>query len=169
MWRKTFYNLILLLLICSVSGGLLGFVYEQTKDRIEMEKDKARNISKIEILPEAIRFMDKGDTTFGYDKDKKLVGKIIKVYGDGYCGKIEMLVGLNLEEKITGIKILSHNETPGLGDRITEKAFLEQFLQKSIAEIDLKSEGGMIDAITGATISSRAVIKGIKSIKGLNE
>jgi len=83
------------------------------------------------------------------------------IEGGGFQGIIRMMVGVNPhEEKITGVKVLSHSETPGLGARITEPAFLEQFAQKSINDdFEVKED---VDGVTGATVSSKSVSEILK-------
>jgi len=93
-------------------------------------------------------------------------GYAIKVGTKGYGGEILMMVGINKDGKIGGIKILAHNETPGLGAKAPEKEFSGQYDKKSI-EKSLKvvktkpSADNEIEAITGATITSNAVTKGV--------
>jgi electron transport complex protein RnfG len=70
---------------------------------------------------------------------------------------------------VTGVRIMKHSETPGLGAKITEADFLNKFLNLPLADLKLSKEGGSVDAITGATISSQAVIdalnEGIEAVK----
>jgi electron transport complex protein RnfG len=73
-----------------------------------------------------------------------------------------MLVGINSDYTIKDVAILSQTETPGLGSKITEKEFTGQFIGLSSADLALSRDGGSIDAITGATISSRAVTDTIR-------
>lgn len=95
--------------------------------------------------------------------DGKLAGWVVKTAGQGYADKIEMLIGLDPKiEKITGIFVLDQKETPGLGNKIVTDEWRSQFLAKSTAQplATVKgkaSAGNEIDAITGATISSKAV------------
>jgi H+/Na+-translocating ferredoxin:NAD+ oxidoreductase subunit G len=95
--------------------------------------------------------------------DGKLAGWVVKTAGQGYADKIEMLIGLDPKiEKITGIFVLDQKETPGLGNKIVTDEWRSQFLDKSTADplATVKgkaSAGNEIDAITGATISSKAV------------
>ena len=81
----------------------------------------------------------------------------------GYGGTIDLMVGLNPEGSITGVQVLRHTETPGLGAKITEEKFLEQFIAKNLPDTNwaLKKEGGDIDQISGATISPQAVVKAL--------
>ena len=93
----------------------------------------------------------------------KLAGWVVKTAGQGYADKIEMLIGLDpMIEKITGIFVLDQKETPGLGNKIVTDEWRSQFLAKSTGQalIAVKGKakaGNEIDAITGATISSKAV------------
>ena len=81
----------------------------------------------------------------------------------GYGGPIELMLGINPQGIITGIQILKHSETPGLGAKINEETFLKQFVSKNTQNINwaLKKDGGEIDQISGATISPRAVVGAI--------
>lgn len=86
---------------------------------------------------------------------------------DGYSGNIAVMVGVDPEGTVAGIEILSHNETPGLGDKITLPVFKDIFAGKNLQNADwrVKKDGGEFDQITGATISPRAVVGAVH--KGL--
>jgi electron transport complex protein RnfG len=90
-----------------------------------------------------------------FDNQEKLIGFVFKASGKGYSSVIETLAGIFLDGKISAIKIISLSETPGLGMRVTEDKFTGQFSRQN--SLDLSS----IEAITGATISSRAVINSV--------
>jgi len=94
----------------------------------------------------------------------KPVAYISSTAGKGYSSFIAMLVSLDTDLKIKDVKILHHGETPGLGDQVEEKSFLDQYKGKSLSQIVLvKTETKEnIQAISGATISSRAVTNGVK-------
>ncbi|GLR64347.1 electron transport complex subunit RsxG [Marinospirillum insulare] len=88
---------------------------------------------------------------------------------DGYTGDINLLVAMNLQGEIKGVSVVSHRETPGLGDRIEERKsdWLKQFAGKSltnptISDWAVKKDGGEFDQFTGATITPRAVVNVIK-------
>ena len=83
----------------------------------------------------------------------------------GYSGPILSFFGLDTGNALTGVKVLSHSETPGLGAKITEEKFLKQFRGRSAEEIALRRDDpkGQIDAISAATISSRAVTFSLRS------
>ena len=92
------------------------------------------------------------------------VAYIAETAGKGYSSFIKMLVSLSPDMKIRDVNILDMNETPGLGDQVLEKSFLDQFKGKSLSQIILtKSETKEnIQAVSGATYSSRGVINGVK-------
>jgi Na+-translocating ferredoxin:NAD+ oxidoreductase subunit G len=103
---------------------------------------------------------------FKAQKDKNTIGYCIKVVGNGYSGYIRMIAGIDLNGVIKGVRVLEHYETPGLGARIDEIKpgekdawFLRQFGGKDAKAIAVKQN---IDAITGATISSKAVTDAIR-------
>lgn len=151
----------ILALICMVAGGLLAGANSLTKSRIIARAQEEEENSLQEVIPEAADFqpVKKGNETIYYkaiDKDGQFIGVAFKAYGDGYSSDIETLVGMLKDGTITAIKILSQNETPGLGTRVTEKNFTQQFNHKNISNLD------EIQAITGATISSTAVIDSVK-------
>ncbi len=86
---------------------------------------------------------------------------------DGYSGNIDIMVGVRPSGEVNGIQILTHAETPGLGDKIEEGWFREQFAGKGLDNADwrVKKDGGEFDQISGATISPRVVVAAVK--KGL--
>jgi electron transport complex protein RnfG len=83
------------------------------------------------------------------------MGFVFKARGKGYSSVIETLAGIFLDEKISAIKVISLNETPGLGMRVTEDKFISQFKNQDALSLS------DVQAITGATISSRAVINSV--------
>ncbi len=89
---------------------------------------------------------------------------------DGYSGAIKLLIGINYDGTVAGVRVVDHKETPGLGDRIdTQKSdWIKQFTHLSLShpEADkwaVKKDGGQFDQFTGATITPRAVVKAIKN------
>lgn len=150
----------ILCIICVISAGLLAFIYGLTKDRIANQKktEQMQVIEKVLSAATSIEEKNLDDLVYfiGYDKDKKEVGLALIVEAKGYSGLIETCVGLNRQGEIIALEILSHSETPGLGSKISDKAFLSKFKDRAITDI------GKADAITGATISSSAVINSVK-------
>ena len=159
---------VLLMGVCACSGLLLSGVYKLTEKRIiEKQKILEEKLASQEVFPEATAFRKEtkeGETIEIGLKDGKKVGEVYLVTIQGYSGEIKLKVGIDLERKITGIKILESFETPGLGAKIKEKKFLDQFQGKDKEKLYLrkKNPSGEIDSITGATISSSAVVNAIR-------
>jgi len=163
-------GILILTIITSLSGYLLAYVYKVTKPAIEkQQKIEEDNINK-EIFPDGVEFCEVETKNIKYisvlDNEGKEIGKIFTTTSPGYGGDIKIKIGVDEDLKIKGVKILQHNETPGLGAKITEKNFLSQFDGKRKEEIYLKKDKseGEIDAITGATISSKAVTEGVRKL-----
>ena len=94
-----------------------------------------------------------------------LVGVAFNVTSpNGYSGDITLTIGVDAQEQIIAIAILSQAETPGLGARITETSFTDQFRHRALDNTDwrVKKDGGDIDQLTGATISPRAVVSAVQ-------
>lgn len=184
----------ILALICIIASGLLAAVYSLTKARIIAQLKAEERAALLEVLPEGINFEPvKADGNIiyykAYDKESELAGVAFKTSAKGYSSQIDTMAGITQDGTITAIKILNQNETPGLGTKIIEVSddttiwdvargrkktkeikkpwFQERFRSKRIE--DLKN----IQAITGATISSKAVIDSVekkaKEIKELIE
>lgn len=147
--------------ICLAATLVLAVTYEITKPKIE-EKLKIEEEGALkEILPNADSFNEKridGIDYFEAKKDKNLAGYCLKVTGAGYNGFIRIIVGIDPSGTIKGVRILEQQETPGLGAKVGEEAFLKQFAGKEARGLEVKKN---IDAVTGATISSRAVTDAI--------
>ncbi len=171
--ESTFINMVyVLFLVAAIAGLALGAVYNLTKEPIEKaKKAKIENAIKV-VLPDfdelrsAYKIMSydgnksKDSLTF-YDayKEGEYVGSAIDTYTmKGFSGLIKLMVGLEPDGTIYNISVLEHKETPGLGTKMAEPKFKDQFENKNPATFDIKvtKDGGEIDAITAATISSRA-------------
>ena len=159
---------LVLAIVCIVAALILGGVNNMTKPLIAAQKEKETNQALKTIMPEADKYDKKifsGGDYYQCYKGKQVVGYVLSAIGNGYSGDINMLVGIDNKGKITGIEILSQTETPGLGARCVEIKhgqkqpwFLEQFKEKSAEALTLKG----IEAITGATITSEAIVNGVK-------
>jgi len=145
--------------ICIIAAGLLAGVDILTKPRILAQEKIEEELSLKSIFPEALRFEEVNEKNKviyhkAFNKDGKFIGVAFKASAKGYSGEIDTFAGMLANGEITAIKILSQSETPGLGSRIAEPDFTGRFKGKS----DLSE----IKAITGATISSRAVIDSVR-------
>lgn len=158
-------TLLIVAIVCSV---VLSFVYSYTEPRIA-ETQAQLTLGGLKQVINAQEFVEIIPDTLwnAVDSSGILTGIVFRVFPQGYGGPIPITVGLDLNGKITGVRIASAaeglKETPGLGVKITEPEFKDQFIDKCAPEAQLKSDGGEIDAITAATISSRAVCNGIKN------
>jgi electron transport complex protein RnfG len=165
--------------IAAVCGFLLSAVKKGTEQRIiEQILQFKQGPAVKEILASSTNdlLQDRQEVTIGEEnylvfigkKDSKPWALAIETSATGYGDKIGVMTGFDLQnDKITGIGIITHKETPGLGARATEPTFRNNFKDLSITEtIKIKGDNGVIDAISGATITSRAVCAAVeKSIK----
>lgn len=95
-------------------------------------------------------------------KDGADAGYCVEVGPTGFGGAVDTMVGIDSDGKVTGISVISaSSETPGLGARSTESEFQAQFAGQVGTEVAVAKDGGSIDALTGATITSRAVSEGV--------
>ena len=95
-------------------------------------------------------------------KDGADAGYCVEVGPTGFGGAVDTMVGIDSDGKVTGISVISaSSETPGLGARSTEPEFQAQFAGQVGTEVAVAKDGGSIDALTGATITSRAVSEGV--------
>ena len=147
--------------ICLAATLVLAFTYEITKPKIDEEMRREEQEALKTIIPEADSFNAKaidGIEYFEALKGSILTGYCVKVTGQGYGGYIRIIAGIDPKGVIEGVRILEHQETPGLGAKISDMSFLKQFIGKSAATVTVRKD---IDAITGATISSKAVTDSI--------
>lgn len=177
--------IIILTSISLVAAVALAKVYDITKVRIaEQERIKTMNGLKA-VLPAFNNDVEKDarEVVVGQDKkgrdikikfytgkmDEKPVGVAFEMIArDGYAGDIDILMGVSPEGKVSGIEIISHKETPGLGSKISQDKWKEEFKGRALSDgpkFAVKKDGGVIDQFSGATISPRAVVSAVK--KGL--
>ena len=162
---------LILLIITAVSAGLLGIANDVTKVVIQEKAMEANLVYMKEIIADADEFkMVENPAVAGVDsveeayealKGGSTIGYIIKTKTSGYGGDVVMLTGINSDGTIAGMKVASQSETPGLGARITEPEFSGQFAGKSAAnELNLGTD---VQAVSGATVSSRAATNGVNA------
>src|SRR3989339_4208 len=154
--KKYVYIFFLVSGILYIATNLFSF------KKIHISKPPDKSIIFKEVLPMAADFIERENYTEGLDENKRIIGYILIIKTEGYSGQIDAIFGVDNKFKITGIKIISQNETPGVGSRIEEKDFLNQFTGKLTEECVIKEDGGKIDAVTSATISSRAITDAIR-------
>ena len=150
-----------LLLITAVVAGLLGLVDYLTADKIaELQNEKAR-ASMMEVLPaenyEELS-IEKDGILAAYQADS--LGYVVRVEVNGFGGAIDMMVGVKADGSVSGVSIVSHGETASLGANCTREDWRSQFTGLS-GTLSVDKDGGEIDSLTGATVTSRAVTQGI--------
>ena len=165
--ESTFINMLVsLLMVCLVSAGLLAGVYELTKaDIAKAEQNKQENALK-GVLPEFDKIETdsiEGAPVFKAFKDDKYVGVATIASALGFSDQIIIMVGIDKANNIVNYEVLSQKETPGLGTKCVDW-FKEQINGKSIStDFKVTKDGGDVDAITAATISSRAFLKAVEN------
>ncbi|MFO7152430.1 MAG: RnfABCDGE type electron transport complex subunit G [Bacillota bacterium] len=158
--------IVVLTVISIVAGAALAFTYEATNPKIQEQERQALEQAVMNVIPgtEKMETVEKDGMTFyiGMDGQGNKKGIAFKTTGSGFSGPIEIMVGYDPKEgKLTGIEILSMSETPGLGAKIKEPSFTDQFKGKSVNDEFAPKKD--VQVITGATISPTAVANAIKT------
>ena len=170
-----------LTLVCLICALLLSVVYGLTNKKIAINKARRIQEALATLAPEAAKIekiiIEEEIIYKLFDQEENLIGYGFVASGQGYQGKIKMLVVSDKSlEYLKGIEVVESLETPGLGAKIQEASFKNQFKDLKVTEalVCVKDEvtgKGQIKAITGATVSSRAVVNilntGIKEIRKL--
>ena len=184
-------NGVLLFLFALVTAGLLETTYEGTKDTIAAAERRAAEKALLEIVPaeridndllldtlpipkaawQQLGLISGGDLHIAR-KTNDIVAVIVPaVAPDGYSGAIKMIVGVNQDGSLAGVRVLTHSETPGLGDKVDLKKsqWILSFNDKSLTNPTpdnwaVKKDGGEFDQFTGATITPRAVVQQVRKV-----
>ena len=173
--KKIIKLALVLFLIAAIVAGVLGVVNELTKDRIEQIKEKKTREAYAEVL-KAETYDDakyKGKDTqvqkvsVAKDKDGNAIGYVVETVVTGSQGSITVIVGVDNDLKCTGISITDSSETSGLGAVASSPSdkgvsFRANFVGQG-KDLDLTKNGGEIDQLTGATITSTAVVTAVRS------
>ena len=175
--------------ITLISGGLLGSVYEITKEPIAKQEELSKQEAYKTVLPKADSFKEvamKGDAgvkipaaagytaqeitsvASGLDKDGNQVGFVYTIVtSEGYGGDITFTMGITSDGTVQGIEMLSISETAGLGMKAAEDGFKSQYANKKVEKFQYTKTGAVeeneIDAISGATITTNAVTNGVNA------
>ena len=185
--NKIVKNTLILTLITVIAGFLLGAVYEITKTPIAQAQETAKKEAWQAVFSDV-----KLDDFKAEDVDQKAADKAVKDMGvnatidevctagdagyvitttdkDGFGGNIQITVGIKKDGTINGVSILSISETAGLGMKATEPSFYNQYVNKQADIFVVSKDGGdgeQIDALSGATITSRAVTGAVNAALG---
>ena len=168
--------IVVLVLIAFISAFLLAYVNKVTSGPIE-ENKKAETKKAIGIVLSGLKDytcpenpveakIDNSPVKYfpARTTDSSIVGYAIVVKGpNGFSGDFDLMVGLNAQGTIIDTYVLDHKETPGLGDGMKKEGFRKQFQGRNLdnTKWSVKKDGGDIDAITAATITSRAFTRGV--------
>lgn len=172
--REILSMIVVLSAICGASGWVLASLKQHTAPIIEEQElvyvkgpalrqacgaydnDPIKE-RKLLTLPDGSRLL-----VFPAKKDGRLAAVAFERFGEGYGGPLGVMVGFDVSrDALTGIGVTTHRETPGVGSRVTGEGFLKQFRGHPFAKLALKSGGGDIDAVSGATVSSTAAGKAV--------
>lgn len=165
-----------LFVICLIVSALLAGTNALTKEPIAENELKKSQEAMQSVCPEAAAFEGAEGLEIevyrALNESGEVIGYAIPVAAKGYGGDVSVMVGISLEGetdlgKVTGVEVLSHSETPGLGANATSESFLSEYEQAITASgFAVTKDGsggsdGKIDAITGATITSNAVTNAV--------
>ena len=179
---------LMLAIFAIVATSLVALTEDNTRDQI-VENEKQTLLAAINalvnsndynndiitdvlILPRTKRLNTREDSiVYRARKDNQPIAAVFTTIApNGYSGKIKLLVGVNYDGRLAGVRVISHKETPGLGDKIDLKKadWILQFNGLSLidpveSKWKVKKDGGQFDQFTGATITPRAVVKAIKN------
>ena len=181
MWKNTF----IMFAITLIAGCLLGIVYEVTKEPIEEAKQKAKIAAYQEVFADAVSFEDNKNADLeqvnvepgfestlenvqvAYDENKQVLGYVLTITNHkGYGGDIQFTEGITIDGTLNGISILEIKETAGLGMN-AESILKPQFIGKNVEKFEYtktaSTNDAQIDAISGATITTSAVVNGVNA------
>lgn len=193
--KHTLLTAAILILFTAVGTALLTGTFETTKAPIAKSEREAKLHLFSQVLPASLHDNDllqdalelppaellgqrKASTVYRARLNGQPAGVILEAIApDGYSGEIKLLVGIAADGALTGVRVLAHKETPGLGDYIdlAHGNWIKNFDRLSLAKLSddgwkVKKDGGQFDYMTGATITPRAVVKAVhKALKYFDE
>ena len=172
---------------------VVGITFELTKDRIAQQEQKELLSTLHAIVPDDIHDNDMSqrcvlvtDELLGgleqqtvylaTQNEQPVAAAITAIAPNGYSGKIYLIAAFNIDGAVSGVRVLKHNETPGLGDKIEERKsdWVYSFNGKTLEDINssrwaVAKDGGMFDQFTGATITPRAIVKAVGDVSSFFE
>jgi len=176
MWNSIIKPTLVLFVVCAVITGALAYVNDMTQDIIFQRTQQEQEQFRKDVMGNADRFVQVNpagisDKVAGvyeaYSQDGTIIGYVMDVKTKGYGGTISLTVGVNTDGQVTGVIIGDNNETPGLGSKAKEPGFTGQFKEVNVNHTlsvvkQNKKSANEIQAISGATITSRAVTEGVQ-------
>jgi electron transport complex protein RnfG len=180
--QRTMVHGVILGLFCLGFGIMLAVTNSLTAKDIAARAMEDRLNSLGQVIPDSIHDnnlvkdaitmkndRDKEITVYRATKEGKVTGVAYEIFGSGYAGEIKLMLGVDAQGKVLGVRVLAHKETPGLGDKIDVKKtdWILHFTDLSLGNPPLekwkvKKDGGQFDQFAGATITPRGVVRAIK-------
>ena len=175
---------LILFIITAVAASILAVSNEVTSERIAEADRIANDLAKQQVLEDAKEFKVVDEERLkeiagsnshiveineGYGNGSEIAGYTFKIKVNGYGGEIEFITGISVDGKITGINVLNHAETPGLGANAKKSYFSNSFKNKPVgseltAVKDPKGDNE-VQALTSATITTNAIVDGVNTIR----
>lgn len=189
--RSISKNSLILGAFAAATAALIAFTFDHTQARISASEKRAAQRALFEIVPQqrhnndmlastitippsqaqALGLGTSADIHLARQNGELVAFVIPAIAPDGYSGDIKMIVGVNVDGSVAGVRVLSHKETPGLGDKVdlNKSRWILTFESKSLADPPpkdwaVKKDGGAFDQFTGATITPRAVVNQVKEV-----
>lgn len=159
-WNSYLKPVAVLLVICAAVGALLSGVNALTAPAIAANEEAAKNAAYFSVLPEADRFTELDCSMDGVTAVLKAdngAGYVITAQARGYGGQVPAVVAFSPDGTILSVAMMSNDETPGLGQKVTASDFSDQFAGRAAEAFTIDE----VDAISGATISSRAAVSAV--------
>lgn len=162
-----------LLAICLVTALLLGVVNQITKPRIDaIQAEKVRAaMSQVleadEYIPVTLQKELRGVQSISEARaNGGTLGYVVQVTANGSQGEIQMMVGVDVENRVTGVSVVKHSETPNIGTKVVaDQSVLDRFIgmDHALGEITVNSGANRFDGVSGATFSSKGVADGVNT------
>ena len=158
-WKSTLLIGLKLLLIAAVVAGIVSFVNAKTKSIAEENINREKTKAIAAIFDNQPIETSAQDGIYTVTLDGKIIGYCLESTSSGFGGDMTLMVGYDQNATLRGVKVISHSETPGLGARVCDND--ENALSRYAGKSGNLVWGQDIDGISGATISSKAVLKGV--------
>lgn len=184
-WKRAFAGAALLALFAVIGAGTLALTEWLTRERIAA-RERVYALETLNAVLAAARYDNDLMKDLITVREPELLGTpapvpiyrarrngrpvaaiLLPVAPDGYSGPIRLMVGINVDGSVSGVRVTAHRETPGLGDgiEIGKSDWIRQFTDRSVSDVDewaVARDGGEFDQLSGATVTSRAVVEAVR-------
>lgn len=164
--KQDIKSLLVLLLVAMLSGFVLSLTYKATSTRIRQNELQEKNEALLSVVPEKGLDLEQKDDVMVFKKAGQIKYYASTGEAPGYSSIVKVAVGFTPEGKITAIKIISQQETPGLGAECEKPEFSARFQGKVpeyLTVVKDRAKENEVEALTGATITSNAVVSAVKN------